>query len=299
MVAEVADFTAFWRAVRAEVDASPTVAEVSEERTSGTHTVHFIRWTQGDGITIGGWLLTPAFAAPTCAVIVGHGYAGRSGADRGVLPAGAIGLFPCMPGFARSAHPEIPDQADAHVLHGIADRRTYVLRACVEAIWRSADYLAHRYPGVGIGFLGESFSGGLGALALPWEPRIQAAVLVVPTFGNHPLRLQTPCSGSGEAVRRYHAQHPEVVDVLAYYDAAVAARHIRCPVLVAPAAQDPAVPPGGQAAVAKAIPGAVIHPLTTGHPTEPSEAIGLVRAWRTFFATRLSAGPTAPGPAAP
>ena len=67
------------------------------------------------------------------------------------------------------------------------------------------------------------------------------------------------------------------------------------------------MPPGGQAAVAEAIPGAVIHPLTTGHPTEPSEAIGLVRAWRTFFAaslastlaTTLSAGPRAPGQAAP
>ena len=50
-------------------------------------------------------------------------------------------------------------------------------------------------------------------------------------------------------------RQPEITEVLRYFDASVAARHLRIPTLVAAAQFDPAVPPPGQFAVFNALPG--------------------------------------------
>jgi len=73
-------------------------------------------------------------------------------------------------------------------------------------------------------------------------------------------------------VTLYHRRHPEVVEVLRFYDAAVAATLVRAPSLVVPALFDPAVPPPGQWAVANALPGARIEAITAGHFSAPQEA---------------------------
>jgi cephalosporin-C deacetylase len=78
--------------------------------------------------------------------------------------------------------------------------------------------------------------------------------------------------GSGAAVRRYYAEHPDVTSVLAYYDAAVAALHIDIPVMVSPARFDPAVPPPGQFAVANAIPDHALFVRAAGHFDYPGLA---------------------------
>jgi cephalosporin-C deacetylase len=284
---ELPDFVAFWQTARAAVERIPTAADLVPEGIRAGRRWSHIRWTQPNGIRIGGWLLEP-LTAPTCGIVVGHGYGGRDNADSHLLPPGAVGIFPCMPGFHRSAQPGIPDDAARHVVHGIANRDTYLIRDCVEATWRAFEVLAQRFPGLRLGYQGTSFGGGVGALALPWEHRCLAAALEVPTFGNHPLRLRTPCTGSGEAVRLYHRQHPEVAEVLAYYDAAIAAKHIRCPTLVAPAEFDPAVPARGQWSVAEALPGAVIHRLSAGHPTPDGEAAEWQQAMLAFLSKHLA-----------
>ena len=49
-------------------------------------------------------------------------------------------------------------------------------------------------------YMGISFGGGIGALALPWDERFHRAHLNVPSFGHHPLRLTLPepdTTGSG------------------------------------------------------------------------------------------------------
>jgi cephalosporin-C deacetylase len=160
------------------------------------------------------------------------------------------------------------------VIHGITSRETYLIRACVASLWAAASALLALHPRLEgrIGYSGASFGGGLGALAMPWEERFRRGVLVVPTFGHHPLRLRCPCVGSGESVRRWRAAHPDVERVLPFFDAAISARHIAVPTLVAPALFDPAVPPPGQWAVANAIPDARIHPLRAGHFTHSGEA---------------------------
>lgn len=285
---EVSGFADFWRAQRQMVASHPTLAAITAEPARRRHRVSGVEWRQSGNLRVGGWLCEPLLT-PTCAVVVGHGYGGRGDADPGCLPPEAVGLFPCMLGFDRSADPTLPDSAERHVVHGIAQRDTYILRDCVEAIWRSFDVLSQRFPQLPLGFIGSSFSGGLGALALPWESRCRAAVLEVPTFGNHPLRLTIPCTGSGEAVRQYHRDHPEVVDVLAWYDAAVAARHLHCPTLIAPADRDPVVPAPGQWSVAEATPQAVIHRLSAGHPTPAREAAQAWKAYRHFISAQLSA----------
>jgi len=104
-------------------------------------------------------------------------------------------------------------------------------------------------------YLGISFGGGIGALALPWDERFHRAHLNVPSFGHHPLRLALPGVGSGEAVRRYQQRTGRALATLRSFDAAAAARYLRIPVHVAAARFDPAVPPPGQFAIYNALAG--------------------------------------------
>jgi cephalosporin-C deacetylase len=186
-----------------------------------------------------------------------------------------ISIFPCARGQSRSRQPDIPELAAGHVLQGIASRETYVHGGCAADIWCAASALQALVPETApcLDYIGGSFGGGIGALALPWDDRFHAAHLSVPSFGNHPLRLTLPCTGSGESVRLYHREHAEVVEVLRYFDAATAARHIRIPVLVAAALFDPAVPPPGQFAVYNALPGPKkLFVLSAGHFDHPGTA---------------------------
>ncbi len=154
-----------------------------------------------------------------------------------------------------------------HVLHDIQDRHRYILGGCVEDLWLAVSTLLELFPVVAgqVVYSGVSFGGGIGALAVPWDARVGRQV---PTFGHQALRLTLPCIGSGEAVRVFQSQHGfHVIDTLAYYDAASAARHLRIPALVAVALFDPIVSPPGQFAVFNAIaePLKRLFVLQTGH----------------------------------
>ncbi|WP_207553517.1 acetylxylan esterase, partial [Teichococcus deserti] len=143
-----------------------------------------------------------------------------------------------------------------HVLHDIDKRDAYILGGCVEDLWLAVSALEDIVPEVAghVGYTGVSFGGGIGALAIPWDARIRRGHLEVPSFGNHPLRLTLPSIGSGAAVQAYWRHHAEVVETLAWYDAATAARFIAIPMLVAAALFDPVVAPPGQFAIANALP---------------------------------------------
>ena len=52
-----------------------------------------------------------------------------------------------------------------------------------------------------LGFLGLSFTGGLGVLAMACEERIARAHFNVPTFGHHRLRLRQSTLGSGHRTK--------------------------------------------------------------------------------------------------
>ncbi|KRV50872.1 acetyl xylan esterase [Wenjunlia vitaminophila] len=268
-----ADFDAFWRArysAARRIAPEPRTGALVEER-DGARVLE-VSYASVYGRR-GGWLVLPAHGAPARhGFVIGHGYGGRDqpGPDLPLPLPRSAALLPCVSGMpTRGLRDGVPPLARDHVLHGIDSRDGYVIGDCVTDLWCAASALLELVPELTagrLGYLGESFGGGLGALALPWDDRFAAAQLTVPTFGNHPLRLTLPCTGSGEAVRRHHRDHPGITEVLAYYDAATAATRITVPVLVAPALFDPVVPPPGQFAVHGALAGPrELHVLDAGH----------------------------------
>jgi cephalosporin-C deacetylase len=247
--------------------------------------VFFDSW---DSTRIGAWLVVPPHVER--GFVVGHGYGGREQPGFDLPAPDAAALFPCAPGFGLSGRADLPANAQQHVVHGIRNRDTYILRACVASLWTSASELLELCPEIGseLYYAGGSFGGGLGALALPWDGRYRKGSLAVPTFGQHSIRVQCPCEGSGKAVRDLYLQHPEVMDVLQYYDAATAARWMRSPALVAPALFDPVVPPPGQFAIYNGLAGErELFVLQAGHfryPGQPGEQQRLREATARFFA---------------
>ena len=242
------------------------------------------------GVRIGGWITAPVngkFRARRSREPWLRRTHGAGGAD--AATGRRFDFFPCARGFNRSAHLGLPKESSTHVLHGIDSRDTYIHRGCAADIWSAASVLCELYPEAArrLHYIGASFGGGIGALALAWDNRVQRAFLDVPSFGNHPLRVTLPCTGSGAAVRTYYEQHPEVLNVLAYFDSATAARHIKIPVLVAAALFDPAVPPPGQFAVYNALAGPqqlfvrrAAHFAYPGQAKEEDEVSA--RLWRWF-----------------
>jgi len=250
-------FEAFWREAYAGALAAPLAAERSPcplERPG--YRVEEVSFLAADGLRIGGWLMSPLEEAPRRAIVVGHGYGGREAPDEGDPVTPTLYLYFCARGFHRSAHSHLPDNSARHVIHGIQARETYILRGCALDLWAATGALLQWAPELAerLYYNGGSFGGGLGALAVPWDARIKRCHLRQPTFGNHPFRLQAECRGSGESVRLYSKRHPEVIDVLRYFDAATTAAFMTIPALVSISLFDPAVPPPGQFSVYNAIP---------------------------------------------
>ncbi len=217
------------------------------------------------GFKIGAWYVKPIGCDSTGLKIMAHGYGGRSAPlYKGKLPT----LYPCMPGFNLSEQVGIPSLAEKHVVFGIENKANYLIRYCVAALWASATALLSVHPDARkeLYFEGHSFGGGLGSLMLPWDNRFKRAILVVPTFGHHPIRLTCACIGSGEGVRRYYQLNTAVIEVIKYFDAATSAKYLTLPVLFGPALFDPAVPPPGQFAVVNSMPGPKkTYIFTAGH----------------------------------
>ncbi|MGY3680003.1 acetylxylan esterase [Streptomyces sp. TE33382] len=277
------DFEAFWRARYAAARAVATEPELGpvEEERDGVR-IHGVTYTSVGGVRLGGWLALPVEGPARHGFVIGHGYGGRQepGPDVPLPLPHSAAILPCVRGQGgRGRWEGIPEVSSEHVLHGIESRETYVIGDCVADLWCAASALGELVPELAegdaprLGCLGESFGGGLGALALPWDDRFGAAQLTVPTFGNHPLRLTLPCTGSGESVRAYHREHPEVTDVLRYFDAATAAARVERPTLVAAALFDPSVPPPGQFAVYNALGGVrELQVLSAGHFVHDGQA---------------------------
>ncbi|MFG2427204.1 acetylxylan esterase [Streptomyces sp. NPDC048590] len=297
------DFADFWRERHARamrVDTAPRI-EGPWTTVDGMR-VADVSYMSVDGVRIGGWLTVPLGGRVTQGCVSTHGYGGRAAPDLRQSPPGTAAIWPCLRGLGtRSLLPDVPSKSAGHVLHGIGARESYLIGGCVADVWCAATALQLLVPEAAgrLTYLGTSFGGGIGALALPWDARFQAAGLTVPTFGNHPLRVTLPCTGSGESVRSRFAEEPSVLDVLAYFDAATAARYLEIPVHVAAALFDPHVPPPGQFAVYNALAGPrellVLRAGHFDHPGEPAETAALEEAQRHFLS---EADPVSPGPTA-
>lgn len=252
-------------------------------------TIFDIEYQSTNGFTIGGWLLEPENQGVKQCIIVGHGYGGRSQPDYHFdIPETAY-LFPCFRGLSRSRCHSISDQPNEHVIHDIENPDSYILGGCVDDLWLGISVMLELYPQAAehINYMGISFGGGIGALALPWDKRICRAHLNVPTFGYQTLRLALPTIGSGAAVTDYFQSHPGILDTLAYYDSAMAARFASKPVHVAAALFDPMVAPPGQFAVYNAWAGPkTLFVLEAGHfeyPRQQEQEQLLLREIQQFF----------------
>lgn len=248
-----------------------------------------INYRSTDNFEIGGWALIPKHTEITRGVIVGHGYGGRERPDFHLPIPGAAFLFPCFRGLSRSRCRPISDDPAFHVLHDIDKRDRYILGGCVEDLWLAVSALLELFPSVAghIAYFGISFGGGIGALALPWDPRIQRAHFNVPSFGHYPLRLQLPTRGSAAAVQKFHREHGNTFATLSYYDAAVAGQYIKIPVHVAAALADPVVAPPGQFSIYNALSGGKkLFVLDMGHSDYPRQAVqekALLSELQAFF----------------
>ena len=292
---EPEDFAAFWSELYARARAVPVTAVRSRlPRRSRRHAVHTytVKYTSTDGVRIGGWLTLPADGRVERGIVLSHGYGGRSGPEVEPLVPRAAVIQPVARGLgSRSLLPGVPADPQGHVLYGIASRETYIHGGCAADVWCAATALTALVPDAAarIDYVGSSFGGGIGALALPWDERFTSAHLDVPSFGHHPLRVGLECVGSGAAVRERYLRHPEVLDVLAYFDAATAATHLRIPVQVAAALFDPAVPPPGQFSVHNSLAGPRrLHVMASGHFDHPG-APALAAAERAACAAFLTA----------
>ena len=249
-------FDAFWcQRYQRALTVDPQPALNASQSSHPDWQIIDITYLSTGGFAIGGWLLLPPDGIVTRGLVVGHGYGGREQPDFD-MPVQQTAVLPCFRGLSRSARPPIPADPAGHVLHGIDDPEDYIIGGCVEDLWLAVSTLVALYPHLlgRIGYSGISFGGGIGALAMPFDDRIDCGYLEVPTFGHRPLWLDLPTTGSANAVQAYRQDHPDVLKNLALFDAATAASRIGVPMLVAAALFDPAVAPPCQFAVANALP---------------------------------------------
>ncbi|WP_430647452.1 acetylxylan esterase [Agromyces sp. GXS1127] len=247
-------FAATWRRWNESARAVPAAPDLVPLGRIGAHEVSSLTFTASDGLRLRGWLAVPTSGAARVGIVHSHGYGGREAPDFARVPADAAVVFPVARGLgAVNAGVGAPESKDEHVLHGIGSVDEYVLGRCASDLWSAANALDEVVGPLPHYVVGESFGGGIGALALPWDDRIVGATLIVPSFGQYDVRLDLQCEGSGEAVRRHVLAHPEAREVLRWFDASTAAAFARVPVRVEAALWDTFVPPPGQFAVANAV----------------------------------------------
>ena len=248
---EPSGFEQFWRQKYLNaVGQSPSLSLHYQYSRSG-YKVYDASFQSTNDFKIAGWLLEPEDQPFTQGIVVGHGYGGREHPDYHINIPGALLFFPCFRGISRSRCQRLPESPNQHVLQGVDDPNHYVIGGCVEDLWLAVTALTNRYPVIAerISYMGISFGGGVGALAAPWDIRLKRIHLNVPTFGNQPLRLALPTSGSAAALKQHSEFHDHVFATLAYYDAALAARYAWQPLHLAAALFDPVVAPPGQFAI--------------------------------------------------
>jgi cephalosporin-C deacetylase len=256
--AEPSSFQDFWQSrYQKALQVNPALESSQDLHAHPDFEVKDVFYQSTDNFRIGGWLLTPKAERTQRGLIVSHGYGGRDGPDFDLVTSGTAVFFPCCRGLSRSARQGISSNPAYHVLHDIDKPGRYIMGGCVEDIWVGVTAMLRLFPQIEgrIGFQGTSFGGGIGAMAVAWDPRIRRAAFNVPTFGHQTLRLGLPTTGSGAAVSLYQKRHGNVIETLQFYDAALSARHIPVPVHVAAALFDPVVAPPGQFALYNALPG--------------------------------------------
>ena len=247
------DFDIFWQSAYLSIlNFRPQVQLQDTQEKVNNWSVIDVRYSSTNGVMIGGWLLVPTDKPPTRGLIIGHGYSGRNAPDFSLPFPDAALFFPCCRGLGRSTYHPVSAEPKWHVLHDIDKKDRYIIKGCVEDIWVAVTCMELLFPFLKdkLGFLGVSFTGGVGVLAMACEERISRAHFNVPTFGHHRFRLRQATWGSGHSLQEFFQKEPRLtINTLRYYDAANAAELIKIPVHYSLALKDPVVTPPGQFAI--------------------------------------------------
>lgn len=274
-------FAALWRRWRSEaaaIDAAPVVLSTTEEQ---GRRVSVVEHSGVDGVRLRAWVVQPLSGSARAGVVHGHGYGGRDAVDLARVPDDVAAIYPVARGLGTlNAGIGAPEPTPEHVLAGIDDPERYVLGLCARDLWLAADALIALVGDLPLYYVGESFGGGIGALALPWDDRFVGATLIVPSFGQYDERLAVPCLGSGETVRQYVQRHPEAREVLRWFDASTSIGFAKVPVRVEAALWDQYVPPQGQFAVAAGAREGELAVLPAGHAEYPGSTAVTAAAFR-------------------
>ncbi len=274
-----------WYQMALELETLPEIIDTG--RDEGGWRVFEMVYTSTNNMVIGGWLLLPKSGEVKRGLVVGHGYSGREGPSTGYSWKDTAILFPCARGISRSPNPPISNEPRWHVLHDIHLPERYIIRGCVEDTWLAVSTLLRLFPQLKghIGYIGVSFGGGIGAMALAWDDRVSKGYLNVPSFGNQSLRLKLRSMGSATSVQAYSKKDPGVVEnTLQWYDAAVAARRIKIPMLMACALSDPVVTPPGQFSIYNELAGPKeLFVLDAGHKDYPGKVKQESELWKQML----------------
>ena len=273
---EPADFDLFWQNRYQEaLNLKPKIHLKESYDTTEDWRVFEISYISTDDFLINGWLLLPHSGIVERGFIIGHGYGGREAPDFHLPFKNCALLFPCFRGLSRSSRSDISTEPFWHIRHHLDSVENYILGGCVEDIWMATSALLHLYPHLAghLGYLGISFGGGIGAMALGFEKRITRGHLNIPTFGHQLLRLRLKTLGSGSSVQQFYCCHKkQTIKVLGYYDAAIAAKRITIPMHCACAKFDPYVAPPGQFAIFNALASEKqVYVRDAGHQTYPQQ----------------------------
>lgn len=284
-----ADLTAFWSEVVAELEATPLELDLrllAPEEGRG-------EWyaTSLGGRRIGGTFTAPPgrWERRRPQWIRGHGYGFPKGSEPFVIVGDPewITVTVDARGYGRSraeGDPPIP----GWVVHGIEDRRGYILRGAV-ADWIRCVQVARSLPGADPDLTlltGGSLAGGLAMLAAPWVPNLMGLIASVPTFGAYSLRERLVRRGSGAEVNRRLAEaspdeRAALAENLRYFDVVNLAPLITAPALIGLGVLDDVVPGETVAAIYNALGSREknLRSYPCSHSTHP-----LDRRWDEFTA---------------
>ena len=253
-----ADFEDFWHETYRLATARTPDYHIEKELWSPNPDTHIlqIRFTSYDGFDIGMWIARPE--GSTGGLLLGQGYGNPATPPTATANPGLTVAMPCIRGLGISECLEIPWDCAKHAAYGIKSRETYVIRGAVTDLWEAASVMIDLFPdtAANLNYSGGSLGGGLGAILVPWDDRIHAAEINVPTLAG-PMQFDyaLPSGGNPGTTRREAAlSDPDSWRTLSYMDGASAARHFKVPVLMTPALSDPSNPPPAQFAIANAIP---------------------------------------------
>lgn len=300
------DFEAFWEAgrkARDAVPADPRLEPLPELSDARQESFRFSLATLG-GERLHGFLSVPRGREPPFPALLTIPSAGigkprvpESGwAVQGALSLtlGVHALDPDLPAEQRQAAVEgLRNYTHA----GAPDRERYYYRKAILGLDRALDYLATRpdHDARHLAVTGSSQGGGLSLVLAGLNGQVTAAAANVPALCDHAGHLQGRSPGWPGLVRRMSAaQQADTLAMARYYDAALFARRIRCPVLVGVGFIDGTCAPGSVYAAFNGIaaPKRILAGLQTGHGTPPDYA-ALLGPW---LRGQLGLGPALPPP---